>query len=85
MNYTATLDGEPLACGSLQEVQAASSEAVTGFLAQDPDGVAMSAQTAVRAFQTGAVAQAVEEYGQWRLPLWVHGEAHNIVVGKGAE
>lgn len=74
MTYTATLDGDEIARGTIQEIQAASAEAMTGLLAQDPEGVAISAQTANRAFQSGAVEEGVAEYGHWTTYVMV-GEA----------
>lgn len=82
MTYIATLGGEPLATGTMQEVQAASAEAITDLLAQDPDGVAMSAQQANRDFQSSTVEATVASAGEWKCPIWVHGEARTLVVTK---
>lgn len=82
--YKITLDGKPLASGTLQEAQQASMEAITGLLAQDPEGVAPSAQQANGAFQRGAVQQAVDDHGEWKCPLWVHGQAHTLRVTREA-
>lgn len=84
MPYTATLGGKPLATGTMQDVQAASAEAVTALLAQDPEGVAMSAQQANRDFQSGAVEAIVASAGEWKCPMWVHGKAQTLVVVKEA-
>jgi hypothetical protein len=78
--YTVTLDGKPLARGTMQEVQAASAEAVTDMLAQDPNGVAMSAQQANRDFQSGTVEASVASTGVWQCPFWVHGKASTLRV-----
>jgi hypothetical protein len=82
MAFTATLDGVPLATGTLQEVQAASAEAMTGLLAQDPEGVALSAQQARRDFQTGTVEATVASVGEWRCPVWVHGQRQTLTVSR---
>ncbi len=84
MTYTATLGGTPLVTGTLQEVQAAVSVAVTDLLAQDPDGVAMSAVQANRDFQAGTVEATIASTGEWKCPLWVHGQAQTIAVMKEA-
>lgn len=84
MAYSVTLGGEPLAQGTMQEVQMAASEAITGLLAEDPDGVAMSAQQANRDFQTGTVEATVASTGEWKCPVWVHGKAQTLsVTGEG--
>lgn len=82
--YSATLGDTPLTTGTLQEVQAASAEAITGLLAQDPEGVAMSAQQANRDFQNGTVAATVASTGEWKCPIWVHGVAQTLIVTKEA-
>jgi hypothetical protein len=82
MAYTATLGGKPLVTGTMREVQAASAEAITGLLAQDPDGVAMSAQQANRDFQSGTVLATVASAGEWKCPIWVHGKAQALTVTK---
>lgn len=84
MTYTAALGGMPLVTGTMQEVQAASAEAITDLLAQDPDGVAMSAQQANRDFQSGTVEATVASVGEWKCPIWVNGDARTLTVVKGA-
>jgi hypothetical protein len=85
MPYRATLDGAEIGSGTMQDIQAASAQAITGLLAQDPDGVAMSAQDANRAFQSGAVEKAIETDGQWTAPFWVHGRPEKLIVTRGDE
>ena len=82
MTYTATLAGQPLVKGTMQEVQAASMGVLTELLAEDPDGVAMSAAQANRDFQAGSVGATVASVGEWRCPIWVHGEAKTLIVTK---
>lgn len=82
MPYTVTLGGKHLARGTMREVQAASAEAVTGLLAQDPNGVAMSAQQANRDFQSGTVEASIASTGVWQCPFWVNGTASTLRVIK---
>jgi hypothetical protein len=84
MTYKATMGGKPLTTGTMQDVQAAVSAVVTDLLAQDPDGVAMSAQQANRDFQTGTVEATVASVGEWKCPMWVHGQARTVIVTKEA-
>lgn len=84
MHYTASLDGSRIASGTAQDIQTAVSTALTDFLAQDPEGVAMSAMSANQAFQDGATVATLPEGGHWDLPLWVHGERHTIKVTREA-
>lgn len=80
MTYKVTLDGAVLAQGDMRAIQAASAEAVTVLLAQDPEGVAMSAVQANRDFQFGAVESAVALSGEYRCPFWVNGAASTLLV-----
>jgi hypothetical protein len=82
MTYVATLGGEPLASGTMQKVQEAASTAITSLLAEDPEGVAMSAQQANRDFQSGTVEATVASVGEWKCPIWVHGKAQTLIVTK---
>ena len=82
MAFKVTLDGAVLAQGDMKTVQAASAEAVTVLLGQDPEGVAMSASQANRDFQNGAVESAVALKGEYRCPFWVHGAASTLIVTK---
>lgn len=82
MTYRATLGGEPLITGTLQEVETASADAITDLLAKDPEGVAMSAQQANRDFRSGTVEATIASVGEWKCPIWVHGEAKTLIVTK---
>lgn len=82
MTYAATLGGKPLISGTMQEVQAVASTVITDLLAQDPEGVAMSAQQANRDFQSGTVEVTIASVGEWKCPIWVHGEAKTLIVTK---
>lgn len=82
MTYTATLGGQPLITGTMEEVQAVVSVVITDLLAQDPDGVAMSAAQANRDFQSGTVEATVASVGEWKCPIWVHGNAQTLIVTK---
>ncbi|MEW2498349.1 hypothetical protein AB0942_33175 [Streptomyces nodosus] len=82
--YRATVAGEPLAVGTIKDVQTAVSRVVTELLAQDPEGVAMSAQQANSDFQSGTVEATVASVGEWVCPMWVHGEAKTLRVAKEA-
>lgn len=82
--YRVRLDSKTIGKGTLQQVQAASMEAVTDLLAQDPDGVAMSAQQANKDFQAGTVEATVASTGEWKCPIWVHGAAHTLSVTREA-
>lgn len=79
-SYTAAMAGETLATGSLREMQAAVMEVVTGFLAEDPEGVAAVAQTANSAFQDGTVESEVASTGQWVCLIPVHGDPKILTV-----
>lgn len=82
MTYKATLGGKPLVTGTMQEIQQASMEAITEALGKDPDGVAMSAQQAHSDFRAGRVETVVADVGEWKCPIWVHGDAQTLIVTK---
>ena len=65
MKYTAALAGQILKNGSMQDMQMAALEVVTGFLAEDPEGVASVAQKANQDFQDGTVDSTVASTGEW--------------------
>lgn len=82
MTYVLTMGGKPMVTGTMQDVETAVSTTITDLLAQDPDGVAMSAQQANRDFRTGTVEATVASVGEWKCPLWVHGQARTLVITK---
>lgn len=82
MTYRATLDGEFIGQGSIQQVRAAVAEAVTGLVAQDPMGAAQGAQTVNLAFSEGAVEAALEEGGAWKTIIGVNGEPVRLHISK---
>ena len=67
---------------TFQEARAVVAEAMTSFLAQDPEGAAESAQMANRAFSVGTVQHALDTHGSWRTSLTVHGEPIVVAVVK---
>jgi hypothetical protein len=74
MPYRLTVNGAMVTRGTLREVGAAFAGLVTGWLADDPEGMATDAQTANLAFNTGAVQTALDERGEWFMMLGVHSE-----------
>lgn len=76
----ATLDGREVGSGTMQDVQAAVAEVITGLVAEDPDEYAKDAQRAQRAFADGAVDERVRDSGYWTLVL---GEKTVTVTRKG--
>lgn len=57
-------------------------EALTDFLAQDPEAAAEGVMMANRAFSVGTVKYAVDTYGSWRTSLTVRGEPVTVKVVK---
>lgn len=80
MTYRVTLAGREIGRGTLREVRAAVAEAVTGLLAQDPEGAAEGAQTVNMAINSGAVSAALDETGTWKTIIDVNGEPHRLRI-----
>lgn len=78
--YVLSLGGEVRAEGDMASIQTFAADIVTTLLADDPDGVALSASQANADFQRGVVASWVAETGEWSCPFWVHGEATTLKV-----
>lgn len=74
--YQLTVNDAAAAHGTLREIRAAVAELVTGWLADDPEGLALDAQTLNLAFESGcgrsSVEAAVEERGEWSTTIGVH-------------
>ncbi|WP_158761725.1 hypothetical protein [Streptomyces sp. NRRL S-146] len=68
------INGEPVETGSLPEIRAAVAELVTGWLADDPEGLAVDAQTCNMAFNTGAVQEALDLRGEWYTVVGMHSD-----------
>jgi hypothetical protein len=75
-------DAEPVRVKTFPEVGPVVMEALTSFLAQDPEAVARDAMMANSAFTNGAVRHSLDAHGQWRMDVTVHGEPVAIVIRK---
>jgi hypothetical protein len=84
MPYTLTVNNAMAMRGELREVRNAVAHLVTEWLASDPEGLALDAQTVNLAFNLGAVQQELEERGEWFTVFGAH-SAHpmRIKVTKG--
>jgi hypothetical protein len=78
--YRATLNGDTIATGTMQQIQTAAAIAATDMGAEDPEGTAHSVMQANADFQTGRVSAAVKDRGRWECPFWVHGAVSTLVV-----
>jgi hypothetical protein len=72
--YQVTVNNAATAHGTFREIRAAVAGLVTGWLAEDPEGLALDAQTLNMAFNTGSVQDAVHERGEWYTMFGVHSE-----------
>lgn len=66
--------------GTYQEVRAAVAHLVSGWLADDPEGLALDAQTVNLAFNTGAVQEAIRERGEWYTLVGVHSDHQTMRI-----
>jgi hypothetical protein len=69
MPYWFRIDGRMVTRGSLQEVQAAVANYATTLLATDPATFAADAQALNLAFQSGAVEEAIDVWGDWGMTV----------------
>jgi hypothetical protein len=74
------INGEVTERGSLAEIRGAVAELVTGWLADDPEGLAVDAQTCNLAFNTGAVQEAINLRGEWYTVVGMHSEHQTMRV-----
>jgi hypothetical protein len=81
-SYKVSVGNETVRVKTYQEVGPVVMEALTSFLAQDPEAVARDAMVANHMFTEGAVRHALDAHGSWRMSVTVHGEAVPIVVVK---
>jgi hypothetical protein len=67
-----TVNDTAVALGTFQEIRAEVAGIVTGWLADDPEGLALDVQTVNMAFTGGAVQAALDERGEWYTMFGVH-------------
>lgn len=79
MPYRLKVNGAVAMRGTLQEVRAAVAHLVTEWLADDPETLAVDAQTVNMAFNSGAVQQALDERGEWYTVVGSHSEHANRI------
>lgn len=70
--YQLAVNDAAAAHGTFQEIRAAVAGLVTGWLADDPEGLALDAQTLNLAFNSGSVQAAIDERGEWSTTIGVH-------------
>jgi hypothetical protein len=68
------VNGEMAARGELREIRDEVAKRITGWLADDPEGMALDAQTVNMAFNTGAVQEAIDLRGEWYTVVGVHSD-----------
>lgn len=74
------VNGEVVERGSLAEIRGTVAELVTGWLADDPEGLAADAQTCNLAFNTGAVREAIDLRGEWYTVVGMHSDHQTMRV-----
>ena len=65
---------------TVREAGVAVMEALTGFLADDPEAVARDVMVARNAFGAGAVEHSLVAHGRWAMSVIVNGEQIPIVI-----
>ena len=81
-SYSVSVGDQSIRVKTFREVGPAVMEALTGFLARDPEGVAEGAAMANRAFSVGTVQHALDTHRSWSTSVRVHGEVISIEVRK---
>lgn len=73
-HYQLTVNDAAVDTGPLRQIRAAVAQFMTVWLADDPEGLAVDAQTLNMAFNGGAVQAALEERGEWYTMVGVHSD-----------
>lgn len=80
MQVTLFINGRMAGRGSLDDVRHLVAHMVTEWLPADPEGLGTDAQTVNLAFNTGAVAEQLQERGEWYTVMGVHSEVETRTV-----
>jgi hypothetical protein len=80
MPYRLTVNDAVASRGTFVEVRAEVARLVSGWLADDPEGMAADAQTVNLAFTNGAVQQEVDQRGIWFALIGVHSDHQTMRV-----
>lgn len=81
-SYQVTVGGTSVRVKRFRDARSVVAEAITSFLADDPESVARSAMVANAAFDTGAVEHSLTAHGRWSTSVTVHGEPIPITIVK---
>lgn len=81
-SYKVTVGNATVRVKTLKEAGLVVMEAVTNFLAEDPDGAAGGAMMANREFNGEEVQHELDAGREWRTIVMVHGEEVPIVIKK---
>jgi hypothetical protein len=73
---------KPVRVRNFRNARSIVAEAITNFMARDPEAVARDASTVNVAFDSGAVEHALIAHGSWVTTVTVHGEPVPIAISK---
>jgi hypothetical protein len=82
-SYTVSVgNAKPVRVRNVRDARSVVAEAMTNFLARDPEGVARGAMTVNEAFTSGAAEHSLTAHGRWSTTVTVDGEPVLLAIVK---
>jgi len=81
-SYRVSVGSTTVRVKKFRDVRPIVAEAITTFLAQDPEAVARDAIVANQAFESGAAEHSLTAHGNWSMTLTVNGEPVLLAIVK---
>lgn len=82
-SYTVSVgDAKLVRVRNIRDARSMIAEAITSYMATDPEAVARDAMTVNLAWDSGAVEHSLIAHGLWSATLTVHGEPVPIAISK---
>jgi hypothetical protein len=81
-SYKVSVGGKTVRVKNFRDARSVVAEAITDFMAHDPESIARGAMVANQAFETGAVEHTLTAHGSWSMTLTVNGEPFLLAITK---
>lgn len=78
--YKVSVGSTTVRVKSFRDARSVVAEAVTNFMARDPEAIARGAMIVNQAFETGAAEHSLTAHGSWSTTLTVDGEPVVLAV-----
>jgi hypothetical protein len=67
---------------NFRDARSVVAEAITDFMAQDPEAIAKGAMMANQALETGAAEHSITAHGSWSMTMTVNGDPVEFAIVK---